>query len=183
MVEPWAAAGSFVTSATAHDGQMQAVVIQTERGRLMLPLRTAGESQLALGTSTAANVQYIVPGVPEANEAWELNPAGLRPMVHHRVAGGLGLTLTPGQVGTLVVLTQDALVVDYLSRRTAELATRATSLERDLAQRQFQFVESLEQQMTSLGRALPSLKFSIAAARRRLGRSRGRGRGAAVDPQ
>ncbi len=40
LIEPWAAAGNFVTTAASNDPQTQAAVVQTERGRLLLPLRT-----------------------------------------------------------------------------------------------------------------------------------------------
>jgi hypothetical protein len=164
LIEPWAASGAFVTTAGATDGNTQAAVIQTERGRLLLPLRVAPQSQLAIGASQRPNTAYVVPGVPEANEAWELNPTGMRPLIHKRVAGGLSVSLGAGQAGSLVVLSQDALIIDYLSRRAAELAPRGAELERDLVQGQLKFAQSLDQRLTSIGHGLPKLRFSLEAA-------------------
>ena len=61
LIEPWAASGAFVTSAGATDGYTQAAVIQTERGRLLLPLRVAPQSQLAIGASQRPNTVYRGP--------------------------------------------------------------------------------------------------------------------------
>lgn len=164
LIEPWAAAGNFVTSAASNDPQGQAAVVQTERGRLLLPLRTTPQSQFAMGLASVPVTNYVVPGVPETNQAYELSGAGLRPIPHHRVAGGLKVTLSGGQAGSLVVLTQDVLVVNYLTRRTSQVAERALTLERDLAEQQFKFVTSLDQRLTQLGRGLPSLQTLVANA-------------------
>ncbi len=123
LIEPWAAGGNFVTTAAANDPEAQAAVVQTERGRLLLPLRTMAHSQLALGPPSSIATSYVVPGVPDSNDAWELTPAGMRPLAHKRVAGGLRVTLGNGEIGSLVVLTQDPLVVSYLTRRTAQIGT------------------------------------------------------------
>lgn len=169
LIEPWSAAGNFVTTAASNDPQGQAAVVQTERGRLLLPLRTTPQSQFALGLATAPVTTYVVPGVPETNEAYELCGAGMRPIPHQRVAGGLNVTLSGGQAGSLVVLTQDVLVVNYLTRRTSQVADRALKLERDLAQQQMQFVTALNQRLTNLGRGLPSLQPIITSAQTALG--------------
>jgi hypothetical protein len=165
LIEPWTASGNFTTTAASNDPQAQAAVVQTERGRLLLPLRTTGQSQLALGPSTAPSTAYVVPGVPDTNDAYELTPAGLRPIHHSRVSGGLRVTLSAGQNGSLVVLTQDAQVLNYLTRRTAQVGDRAATLQRDLAQRQLEFVTALDQRLTSLGRGLPALQLTLASAR------------------
>ncbi len=164
LIEPWSAAGNFVTTSSSNDPQMQAAVVQTERGRLLLPLRTTGHSQFAVGAASATTTSYVVPGVPETNDAYELTPAGMRPIQHSRVPGGLRVTMSTGQSGSLVVLTQDALVVNYLLRRSAQVGQRAAVLQRELAQTQMQFVQALDHRLISLGRGLPALQTTLTTA-------------------
>ncbi len=78
LIEPWCASGSFVTTASGTDPESAAAVMQTDRARLVLPLAAAPLSQFAVRVPSGGVARYVVPGVPESNDAYELTPAGLR---------------------------------------------------------------------------------------------------------
>ena len=71
--------------------------------------------------------------MPESNDAYELTPGSLRPLAHKRVAGGISVVLPDGEQGSLVVLTQDPVVISNLTRRVARVGRRAAELKLELA--------------------------------------------------
>ena len=50
-----------------------------------------------------APLTLLVPGVPEAHQAWELAPGGLRPLRQRRVTGGVSVTLDSFLASTAVL--------------------------------------------------------------------------------
>jgi hypothetical protein len=112
-------------------------VLHNERGRLaivMAPSRrvaaassTTVRVESAFGRSTkplsrvATNtpLSFIDPGATNGMEAYAITPSGLRPVSRRRVAGGVEVTLENMPSFALVALTQEPLVVNYLTRRLA----------------------------------------------------------------
>ena len=103
MIEPWCAAGTFVTSASRNGDDQGAAVMQTDRARLALPLPHGPFNQFVVPIpappTTAPSVMMKrsirnksnqaaardnstcrsrVPGVPESNEAYELSLVAFR---------------------------------------------------------------------------------------------------------
>ncbi len=146
LLTPWASAGRFTMTASAQgEPGMMGAVIQTERARLVLPLR-APTTAPTVPRGTDGRVSYIVPGVPESHKAFELTPAGMRPArSHRRVAGGMQVTLDEFDPTTLIVFTQDEVVLTGLSRRIARTADRAARLQRDLAAAELVEIERISQ--------------------------------------
>ncbi len=171
LVEPWAAGGSFLTTASSSDPQVTGAVLQTDRARLLVPLTWNRGSQFAPSQPVATDLSFVVPGVPESNDAYELTPAGLRPLRHKRAAGGLRVWLDNFDDSRLVLMTSDPVVVSSLSQRIARTSRRAAKLKRDLAVRKLDMVESVEHRLASHAPRLPDTEKHLAAARASIGQS------------
>jgi hypothetical protein len=149
LIEPWAAGGSFVTSAPSTEADLFGVAMQTERARLLLPVRSGKLDQFVaepLGWQARA---FVVPGVPDSNEAYELTPSGLRQLAHKRVTGGIRVSQDPYAGGALVVMSSDPRIASDLSRQVARTDKRAAELKRELALTDLQNVESIERRLPS----------------------------------
>ena len=92
LLEPWGAAGRFAANATTSDPEVQAVVIEASRARVVLAWRGVQGAQISARRYGGgdlpredAPLTLLVPGVPEAHQAWELAPGGLRPLRQRRV--------------------------------------------------------------------------------------------------
>ena len=118
--------------------------------------------------SAGGVARYIVPGVPESNDAYELTPAGLRPVAHKRVAGGISVVLPDGEQGSLIVLTQDPLVISESTRRVAQVGRRAAVLKQELANLHLARVEQLEPQLSNKAHSTPTARSQIEAGRANL---------------
>jgi len=171
MIEPWSAAGSFVSTAAGSEPHLSGAVLQNERARLMLPLWSAPSSQFVMGSSAASNVAFIAPGVPESTDAYDLTSAGLQPLIHKRVAGGIRINVSDGQRGA-ILLTQDPLVLSALSRRTVNIRTRGAQLEHELAAAQLAWVSEVEQRLEKLGKSSPASHGLLSAAEASLQKSK-----------
>jgi len=135
MIEPWAAAGTFLARAETTQPAVHGAVLRTDRARLLLPIWAAPGAQYVPGQSAANRVGLVVPGVPDSSRVYRLSPGRLQPVGHQRVTGGRQVTLEEFGLTDRVLFAQDALVIEGLSRRAAQVGARAAGLQRDLAAR------------------------------------------------
>ncbi len=144
LAEPWAATGSYVTTATSSDAELQGAVLQTDKARLLLPMRIAVASQYIPRPAKPGPVSIVAPGVPESHNVYSLTPGGLQPIEHRRVTGGVQLTLEDFQLTALILITPDPVVINTLSRRAAQTAERAADLQRELTSRTLAECEAID---------------------------------------
>jgi len=170
LMEPWAMGGHFFTAAESSDPNENGVALQTERARLVIPLRTTSGDQFVYDVAPAASRSFVVPGVPLSNDAYELTPAGVRPVAHRRVTGGIRIDQDPLASTSLLLLTADPLVVSNLSRKAALNRQRAAELNRRLALLTSQQVERVGRALaqsnmpTSDGASLSAARLDLAKA-------------------
>src|SRR4029077_9455545 len=119
LMEPWGAAGNYVASATSTDPSIRGVVLSADNARLVLAIRCPKWSQYVAAPQDAG-ATLIVPGVPDAHNVYELTPAGLRPLPHKRVAGGVSVNLEDFLLTSAVLITPDPVVVNAMTHRTAQ---------------------------------------------------------------
>ncbi len=149
LIEPWAAAGSYVASADSSAAEVVGSVLRTERARLLLPIWSASMSQCVPPQSAANSLSLIAPGVPEASNAYELTPAGVRVLQHKRVAGGMCVTLDEFGLTTQILLAHDPLIINAVNRKTSETGRRAAELQRHLAVHKMNSVQAISGHIAS----------------------------------
>jgi len=100
ILGPWGAAGRFASRAQTSSPEVQAFVMEAARSRIVLAWRCVQGSQVVARRYEGADVpgddvplSILVPGVPEAHQAWEITVGGLRPVRQQRVTGGVSVTL------------------------------------------------------------------------------------------
>lgn len=117
-----------------------------------------------LSPSTPAGpITLIVPGVPDGHDVWALTPAGIEPLRYRRVSGGTAIAIEDFPLTSLVLITPDPLVINFMQRRTAELAPSAAKLQRELAQAMLEKVASVSRRFPSQAQ-LPPVAASLAEA-------------------
>jgi hypothetical protein len=166
LIGSWTAGGVYVTTAECTDPNLVGVVLQMDRARLLLPMAIAKSNQFAIDNGPSGAVSFTVPGASEANSAFELSPAGLRPLAHRRVTGGLRVTLGDGDRTSPIVLTQDAVTVTLLSRRAVQLGRRMFELQRTISADRLRLAADIERKLTALGHGLPQNARLMETARK-----------------
>lgn len=139
LLEPWAAAGRFAATAQTSDREVQAVVMEAARARMVVAWRCVQGSQIcarrydgALPRDDAA-VTLLIPGVPEAHQAWEVTPGGLRPLTPRRVTGGVAVTLDHFTSQALVLISGEPAVTAHVQGQLRELLPMELASARSLA--------------------------------------------------
>jgi hypothetical protein len=168
MLEPWAAAGNYVTTADSNDPHVKGVLLQYETSRLLVVTRVAPRAQFVPQHGKTGGVSFVLPGLPESHELVELTAGGLRPLKHKRVTGGTLIALDDFDLTALVLITPDAVLTSALSRRLGGIAKRAADLERELAARSLAEVEAVERRLPTEVRDAATAAALLTAARRSL---------------
>ncbi|MGD0518711.1 MAG: hypothetical protein ABSA26_14345, partial [Thermoguttaceae bacterium] len=146
MVEPWAAAGDFVTTGKSSEKEVVAAILQAERARLLLPIWYSPGAQCVPAKSAAKNLSLVAPA-PESAGAFEMIPGDLKPLSSNHVAGGKLVTLAEFGMTAQVLLAQDPTVISGIKQRSANLGRLAAQLERDLAWHKLYMVNSIAAQL------------------------------------
>lgn len=141
-IEPFLAGGRFQGMVDGSVPQAKAALFRVERGRLIAPLWLDAQAQYVAGQSSGETVSFVVPGVPDWT-AYLLLPGSLEPIRYKRVTGGVRVTIDEFGPTSLVVLTQDPLILQRLSRATAESGRRMAELQRMLAKERLDRVREL----------------------------------------
>ncbi len=151
---------------------VNAFLLQTDRAQLLLPIWNGGGSQFVASQWAGANLSFVIPGISEAIDAYQITPGGLRiPHKRQRVTGGLRLTLDEFSMTDMLVLTQDPLVISTLVERIGQIGRRSTDLERQRTQEKLRLVTEMESRLAAMGH--PTIKSAewLVAARQSLSRS------------
>ena len=139
LLDPWGAAGRFAATAQSSDPEVKAFVLEAARARMVLVWRSVQGSQVVARhyvgdiPQESAPLTLLVPGVPEAHQAWEVGPGGLRPVRQKRVTGGVSIVLDSFRSSGLVLLSGDPAVTAHVQERVRELAPVALASARSLA--------------------------------------------------
>jgi len=148
--------------------EVSGVVMQTDRAQLLLPIWTSPGGQLVTGQSAGNGVGFVVPGVPESIDAHEISPGGLRPLRHQRVTGGIRVTLDELGISSMVLLSQDPMVLANVVQRLSQSGREAARLQRELAISRLQSVIEIDGQLAAAGHVVKESTDWIAAARKNL---------------
>jgi hypothetical protein len=167
LVEPWAAAGTRAGVAMSNHPQVTGVLLEYNNSRLLVISRVSPGAQQVPAHSSEA-VRFIVPGVPESFEVFELTALGIDRLKTKRVTGGLALTLEHCDESALVLLTGDPAVASSLNRRLSQLSGKAAEWRCQLAAQQFELMQQVQQELPILARDDAKTNAPLAAARQSL---------------
>lgn len=134
LIEPWAMGGHRVGTVDGQNAELRVVCLATERSRLLIPTYVQPHAQFACRPAAGGNT-LTIPGVPDSTDAFLLNHLGLSPLTRQRISGGLQIQLPDDAADSLVLLTEDPLVVTHINRTVAQRRERVVRLEQDLAER------------------------------------------------
>lgn len=165
LIDPWAAAGSFVTRVPGSEADVSGALLQIDRGHLLLPMWTGARAQFVPGQSAGTGLTFVVPGVPEAVDVYEISPGGMRPLPRKRVAGGLRVTLDEFSLTTLVLLTQDPQVVSILSQQLGGIGPTASQLQLEVVQAKMRTAEYVHGELMGLAPPIANAATYLQQAR------------------
>jgi hypothetical protein len=138
LVEPWMAAATSAAEVEVDDPAVRVSTLHTERARLLVVRRYEKGQQWSLGPAQQQRVSLVIPGTPASVHAYRLSTLGMEPITHRRVTGGTQIALEAAGVCSLVVLTQDPLVLGRMAKDLAALETQQSRLHYDITARKLE---------------------------------------------
>ncbi len=165
LIEPWTAAGTLSAIVPGNHPHVVATVLQNQRSRLLLPMWRGPGSQYVGGQAAGNGISFVIPGVPETNEAFRLTPGGMPRVSATRKTGGVRVTLEEFGPTAMILLTQDPLTISAVARRIAAMSGRAAQLQQELAAAKLAQVERLDRQLTARGVSIPFRERWLARAK------------------
>ncbi|GHT25988.1 hypothetical protein FACS18942_02450 [Planctomycetales bacterium] len=118
---------------TSLRGKMSGAVLTAGRTRLMLPIWQEKDSQFAVGGAVEGPLSYVVPGIPETYDVYQITPGRLLPLNPQRVAGGVKIELDECCLNTYIYFGENDDVFGMLSDTAREIGPRTAELACKLA--------------------------------------------------
>jgi hypothetical protein len=149
-VEPWAAAGRYAGRVETSDPRVVAHLLKTDRARLLIALQHSSQQQFVVGpVAEKRRVSFYVDGIPITDQMYRFDQQQLEPL---RAASG-NQSFTAENVGlvTLVLLTQDPLAVNHLSRALRHSHETTTRLRQNITQFVLAETQSVVRQVDRTG--------------------------------
>lgn len=174
LIDVWASAGNFVATVPGSEPDLSAALFQIDRGHLLLPMWSGQGAQYVPGQSSGVNVSFVVPGIPEAVDVYEIAPGGLRPLVRKRVAGGMKVTLDELNLTSLILLTQDPQVVGVCAHRLSLVGPTLAEQVRETTIAKFQRAQDVHTRLVAFAPRVPEADLWLTASARALERAESR---------
>lgn len=152
LIEPWAATGNFTMTIPGSDPETLAAVLESNYSRILLPMWSGSGAQFVPGQLAGTNASFVVPGVPESTNVYEITAGNLPTPRHKRQAGGTRVTLDEFGLTSIILLTSDALAIQHVSNRVGAISERAAQLERELTVSRIRATMDADQKLASQGR-------------------------------
>jgi hypothetical protein len=151
---------------------VQATLLRNDRGLVVIPIWYGKGAQFVPGQLAANDLSIIVPGIPDAAQAWQVTPADVRMVKRERVAGGTRLTLPEFDLSGIILLTNSTSTLEQLRRDIAKTAPFAALWSAELANSSVDKAKHVNGQLTALGHAQPDGFALLQTAEERLSASR-----------
>jgi hypothetical protein len=151
---------------------VQATLLRTDRGLVLIPIWYGKGAQFVAGQLAANDLNIIVPGIPDAAQAWQVTPAEVRTLKRERVAGGTRITLPEFDLTAIVLLSSDSSAHEQVRRDVAKTGPFAALWAAELATSEVSKLKVINAQLTALGHPQPDNLGLIQSAEERLSASR-----------
>ena len=132
LIAPWVMGGQRMGSIASNNPERQVVSLATERSRLLVTTSSADDSQFVAAIPRGADT-LVVAGVPDSTDVYLLSPIGLRPVQHRRISGGIQIQVEGNSADSMMLMTEDPLVVTHVNRLVTQTRARAAILEYQIA--------------------------------------------------
>ncbi|MBI3863382.1 MAG: hypothetical protein HY290_15940 [Planctomycetia bacterium] len=147
---------------------LEASVLKTDLGRLVLPVWYADEAQYVPGRMAGNNAKIIAEGVGESARAWEITTTDVHELASERVTGGKQVSLDRFEMTTAILFTTNQTAVERFREKVRTLAEPASRVTLELARAKFERVSAVDADLTRLGRGQKDAINILPMARNRI---------------
>ena len=144
------------TASARRPAEMQAAMISSDRGALLLPMWLEEHSQFVPGPLTARNITIIVPSGGQTAAAWEISTTGrLRSLDREPAAGGVKIRIPKLDQTAAILITSDQSLVAEMNQKVAAIQEQSARVIVELARLKLERVRDVDQRLQSVGVGRP----------------------------
>lgn len=132
-------------------GELEATMIQSPYGTLLLPIWYGDGAQFTPGKMVANNARIVVHGVSESASAYEITTTGVRSLTRKRVTGGVEVTIPRFDQTSAIILTADRKTIARLKARAGKMTPTSARLYVRLATAKLKRVRAVNEELAKLG--------------------------------
>ena len=149
--------------------EMQAVMIGSDRGALLLPMWLEEHSQFVPGPLTARSLSIVVPGGGQTAAAWEITTTGrLRNLDREPAAGGVKIRFSKLDQTAAILITSDRTLVDELNQKIARMQEQSARTVVELAKLKLERIRTVDQALQEMGAGRPDAWRWLGEAKQQL---------------
>ncbi|MDO4559050.1 MAG: hypothetical protein Q4C47_08800, partial [Planctomycetia bacterium] len=147
IAEPWIAVGQMTPQSGGTLPGSSAMLFQRDRARMLMAMVTPPSGQNVLGQAAGLNVLFTVPGVPDTNRVYTVQPGRLQPEASRRIAGGCGIDFRDFGPTTMAMISAEPRLIAAAGERLTRRAERQLTLLRSLAEYRLTTTRSVAQRL------------------------------------
>jgi hypothetical protein len=151
---------------------VQATLLRSDRGLVVIPIWYGKGAQFVPGQLAANDLSIVVPGIPDAAQAWQVTPAEVRMLKRERVSGGTRLTMPEFDLNAIILVSNDTVTLDQLRREIAKTSPFAALWSAELADSAVAKAKHVNGQLAALGHPQPDSFALLQTAAERLSAGR-----------
>ncbi len=102
--------------------EMQAAIIHSEYGTLILPVWYRNGSQFVPGQMAGNDATIVIPGGNVAASVWELSTTEIKNLNRKRVNGGVQITIPKFDMTSIIIMTADQGLINRLRKKVSQLS-------------------------------------------------------------
>ena len=161
--EPWVAGGAVRGEVEAEQANLRVTALETSQGRLLLIQRPTHREQYWAGDAALTTISFRDVAAPRSDQAYQITPAGLKPLAVERDPAGVRVTIEDCPYSTALFFTQNPMVVRRLNSMYEYRPGEETHLHSfaNLARQWIAIMQLVEEQMNRMGRSTPAASGAL----------------------
>lgn len=131
--------------------EMQAAIIHSEYGTLILPVWYRNGSQFVPGQMAGNDATIVIPGGNVSASVWELSTTQIKNLNRKRVNGGVQITIPKFDMTSIIIMTSDHGLIDKLRKKVATVSQPSAETSVQLCRAKLERCKKTNAELAALG--------------------------------
>ncbi len=131
--------------------EMQAAVIHSEYGTLILPVWYRDGSQFVPDQMAGNDATIVIPGGNVSASVWELSTTRIKNLDRKRVNGGVEISLPKFDMTSIIIMTSDQGLIEKLRKKVALISPQAAETSLKLSRAKLERCQKTNAELLDLG--------------------------------
>ncbi|MDF1746195.1 MAG: hypothetical protein P1V19_21020, partial [Gimesia sp.] len=131
--------------------EMQAAIIHSEYGTLILPVWYRNGSQFVPDQMAGNDATIVIPGGNVSASVWELSTTKIKNLNRKRVNGGVQITIPKFDMTSIIIMTSDQGLINSLRKKVTSISKRSAETSVQLCRAKLERCQKTNEELLNLG--------------------------------